>query len=30
MNSIKQNITNVRQFLTDNNLDFYIIPHDDE
>ena len=30
MSSIKQNITNIRQFLTDNNLDTYIIPHDDE
>ena len=30
MNSIKQNLTNIRQFLTDNNLDIYIIPHDDE
>ena len=30
MSSIKQNLTNIRQFLTDNNLDFYIIPHDDE
>ena len=30
MSSIKQNITNIRQFLTDNNLDSYIIPHDDE
>ena len=30
MSSIKQNLTNIRQFLTDNNLVFYIIPHDDE
>jgi len=30
MSSIKQNITNIRQFLTDNNIDTYIIPHDDE
>ncbi len=30
MSSIKQNLTKIRQFLTDNNLDSYIIPHDDE
>ena len=30
MRSIKQNLTKIRQFLTDNNLDAYIIPHDDE
>ena len=30
MTSIKHNLTKIRQFLTDNNLDSYIIPHDDE